>query len=365
MNLPEWFFTLQSEVFEWLFRLQDKDYAGRFRFALNGSVFFSADQSGLDASALALKITYMLGALDRIPKSDLSQWVDFIRSFQSKYESAGLCGIIKRKTGFFIDRAFIKQTDEKMGWGGYDEKTRRAVTRQACAALLCAGENPNYPVYLLPQSKSQVFQYLEVLDWEHDPWGAGSHASHLIFLLNMNKNLLKKNENIDELIRTVFDWLDGIRNPHTGSWYTGDPSTAQKINSAMKVLTGYAVLGKSVEKPEALIDYCLSSVNSQDGCHNADILFVLHYCYQFTKYREVDVRKFCWNRIPVIEQFRKPDGGFSFYLNSSQTTIYGVPIAKGLPESDIHGTVLFLWSLKMIVDILGYADQFPWKMPIN
>ena len=364
MELPNWLYSLQDDISTWLFTLEDKKYPGRFRFAATGSIFHSPERSGLDASALALKISYMLGILDQLPHNKIIQWVDFIRSFQLKTEDVGFLRLTK-KTGFFIDPVLIKKADLNMGWKGYDVRIRRAVTRQACAALMCANERPSYPVCDIPHTISQVEHYLSSLDWERDPWGAGSHASHLVFFLKMNKDFFDEGEKYNELIPAIFEWLTAIHNSETGSWYIGDPSTEQKINSAMKILTAYAVLKKPVENPEPLIDFCLASVNQADGCHNADILYVLHYCNQYTKYRFSDIQDFCWERIKVIEKFRKPDGGFSFYLDRSQTSMYGVPITKGLPESDIHGTVLFLWSLKMIVNILGYSDQFNWKMPIN
>ena len=133
----------------------------------------------------------------------------------------------------------------------------------------------------------------------------------------------------------------------------------------MKVLTAYSLLNRPIEHPEALIDFSLRSLNADDGCHNVDILFVLYYCHKYSDYRSKDIQEFCKQRLTIIEQFRKPDGGFSFYRDRSQTAIYGVSITKGLKESDIHGTLLFLWSLKMIADIIGFSDEVPWKMPIT
>jgi len=364
MSLPKWCSTLHEEVFEWLMQLRDPAYPGRFIFCYTGNLFFPSEKSGLDASALALKICYMIGALNKISANDLREWTGFIRSFQKEKEHIGFLGL-KKLSGFFIDPVFIKQADRRQGRFMHDIKTRQAVTRQACAALMCTGEGPRYPVLSLPNNVDQVRRYLASLDWERDPWDAGSHASHLVFLLKMNKDLFGLHEPYTELVPVVFEWLDQIRNPDNGSWYIGNPSNEQKVNSAMKVLTAYAVLNRPIEQPEPLIDFCLASASAQDGCHNADILFVLHYCHQYTDYRRHDIEKFCWKRLEIIEQFRKSDGGFSFYHDKSQTAIYGVSISKGLPESDIHGTTLFLWSLKMIANILGYAGKVPWNMPVN
>ena len=114
MSLPGWCYTLHEDVFEWLMQLQDPAHPGRFRFCRTGSLFLPSEQSGLDASALALKICYMIGALDKISADDLTQWTEFIRSFQRDKESCGLFGL-RKLSGFFIDPVFIKQADKRRG----------------------------------------------------------------------------------------------------------------------------------------------------------------------------------------------------------------------------------------------------------
>jgi len=362
-NLPNWCYALSDEIFQWLMQLQnDQHPPGRFRFCLKGSTFFPSDKSGLDASALALKICYMIGAISKIKKDDLGQWIDFIRSFQHQKERYWFLG--KTNFGFFIDHQFISQVDKQSGLFKHNIKVRRAVTRQACAALLCVGSGPKYPVFLIPQDPKAVKKYLTSLDWAK-PWDAASHASHLVFFLNINKEFFGIKKPYQECIPVIFDWLNSICKSETGSWYKGSPSLEEKINGAMKVLTAYASINKPIENPKPLIDLCLTAKNTQDACHVADILFVLHYCYRYTKYRQDEVKDFCRKSLNFIEQFKKPDGGFSFKRDVSQTVIYGVPIAKGLAESDIHGTVLLLWCLKMTVDILGLSNEVSWNMPVN
>lgn len=363
MNLPDWCYTLSQDIYGWIRQLQIPGKPGYFTFCKKENLFFPSENSGLDASALALKIYYIIGALHKISQEDKSQWLDFIRSFQQDRETGRIMRR-RKQSGFFLDQIFLKQADRQLGWFRRDLNTRRAVTRQACAALMCAGSGPRSPVTAIPDRVDLAKRYLHSFDWNL-PWGAGSHVSHLVFFLNMNKNIFGIHKPYNQCIPVIFEWLDQIRKPDTGSWYTGNPSTAQKINGAMKILTAYGVLNKAIETPELLIDFCLNAINQDDGCHNADILFVLHYCHKYTDYRKEDIQAFCWKRIEVIEQFRKSDGAFSFYPDKSQTMIYGVPIARGEAESDLHGTILFLWSLKMIVDILGYTGDIPLNMPIT
>jgi hypothetical protein len=41
-----------------------------------------------------------------------------------------------------------------------------------------------------------------------------------------------------------------------------------------------------------------------------------------------------------IRHHANEDGGFSFYRGKAQTNYYGVPVSRGLAESDIQGTCL-------------------------
>jgi len=359
--LPKWCSTLHDEIFNWLMSLQQTDSSGSFKFCSSGNILVPTINSGLDTSALALKILYMSGTLDRISPEHLNQWVQFIQSFQKEEVSYGFLRH-KRLKGFFIDPQFLSYVDKK----GFDIKTRRAVTRQACAALMCAGCCPKLPIESVPDTTKQIHKYLGQLDWS-DPWGAGSHASHLVFFLKLNHDYFQLHRDYETLMNYIFEWLNSIRDPDTKLWYTGNPDLEHLINGAMKVLTAYAVIDRPIEYPDHLIDFCLNAAdkNKDDGCHNTDILFILHYCNRFSYHRHEEIENFCRQRINVIEQFRKSDGGFSFYPNSSQTSIYGVPVSKGYPVSDIHGTALFLWALIMATDILGYSSSLPWRLPIN
>ena len=344
--------------------LQCPDHPEWYTFSKNGSLYSPSANSGLDASCLALKICYMLDILERFPEPARLKWISYIQSFQSQRRFTkffSICG----SSGLFEDQRFIRCADKQFSWPRKDIKTRRAVTRQACAALLCAGAGPLYPVNAIPLTTEKVLSYLSSFDWENDPWGAGSHVSHLVFFLKLNRDMFGYKDSFQRLLPIVFTFLDEIRNPETGSWYQGEPPVSQIINSAMKVLTAYAVLNRPLDHPEALIDFTLSAINNEDGCHNLDILYVLHYCQKFTNYRVKDIEDFCLKRIDVIKQFRKNDGAFSFYRDHSQTSIYNVQITRGLCESDIHGTVLFVWALTMIADILNCTDEFSWKTPIN
>ena len=63
----------------------------------------------------------------------------------------------------------------------------------------------------------------------------------------------------------------------------------------------------------------------------------------------------------IDKHFFHEIGGFSYYLNKSQTSYYGVEIARGLNTPDIHGTILLTWLIAMIYDI-NNPSQDKWKI---
>ena len=44
--------------------------------------------------------------------------------------------------------------------------------------------------------------------------------------------------------------------------------------------------------------------------------------------------------------------GFSYFVKKSQTHYYGINISKGINEPDIHGTVLSVWAIVMILELI-------------
>ena len=75
-------------------------------------------------------------------------------------------------------------------------------------------------------------------------------------------------------------------------------------------------------------------------------------------YRKEEIREYFKDILHDIEKHYYQDiGGFSYFLNKSQTHYYGIQTTKGLDEPDIHGTTLLVWGLSMIFSTLG--DSYP------
>ena len=165
------------------------------------------------------------------------------------------------------------------------------------------------------------------------------------------------------------NWINKLQNSEKGSWYKGKPSLQQKINGAMKVITALKVAERmNFRYPEKLIDLCLSEKNDGDACNNFNIIYVLKYACQLINrsYRYQEIRSFATERLNIYKKYYFPEiGGFSFYPQKANVRYYGAKITKGLNEPDIHGTVMFLWGISMISQILGIDKELGFKEQIS
>ena len=356
LNECPWLRRLSDEVWDWLEHMQIPGRPGWIRLCRSGALIEPGRRSGLGFSCLALKTCVMLGLVQRVPAPDLTAWISHIQRFQRRW------GPLR---GRFEDRSILDAVPARQATAEGRAATLRAETRQACATLLTAGARPFRRVSTgIPRTEDQVRAYIAALDWTQ-PWAAGSHAGHLLFFYGLHARYFNERHADRLLVRTVFQELDRLQDPVTGSWFSKRPSDAQVVNGAMKILTGYAFLKRPFLLSERLIDTCLAIPNAEHGCNNADVIYVLRECTRQTDYRCTEIQAWCRERVEVIRRFRQHDGGFSYAENTAQTNYYGAPVSRGLCESDVHGTALFAWSLVMIGDIMGWNGELGWTTPVT
>ena len=358
MNMPPWIDAVRDTAWEWLQSVRHPSVPGGYRWCRHGGLLEPTSRSGLGSSALALKTVCQLDRLGDISTRDLAAWVRYIRSFQVCWPPS--------RIGFFEDPSVLGPLDAKMNGGYKDQQTRRAETRQACAALLCAGCKPRFPVCRVPYSAKAVHRYVTRLAWEEDPWGAGSQTSHLVFFYHLNAMVTGLQYQGTRLIPAVLSELDRLRDQDTGAWFRGTPSVSQRINGAMKVLTAYDLLKRRLPSADRLVDLCLDHISEGNACHNLDVVYVLHECRKWTSHREREVVRFAEQKLDIIRQHVKSDGGFSFYPDRAAVSYYGnVRVSNGLPESDLQGTHLYIWAITLISDLLGFRDELGWRLPVT
>lgn len=361
-DITEWISKLKPRILEFLKHLRHPEIEGFYSYSMSGDIFDPVVvRWGLGNTVFAAKIYYMLDALDH---ANIEEMAAFIKSFQA--ESGDIYDpLIEKKSSLRRRFSSLKNFDFN---NFSNQQTRTAETRQAFAALLCLDNKPNRPFLKIPYSKKEILKYIQSLNWG-EPWGAGSHVSHLLFFLYRNRLYFNVHKNdADLLIDYTLEILDRYRQDD-GSWYLkgADIPLNYKVNAAMKIMTAYEAAGRdNFLYPEKLINLCLASANDGDACNNFNIICVLYHCSRKTDHRLDEIRKYCLNKLETFRTHYWPEhGGFSFFQRNANSVYYGARISRGLSEPDIHGTCLFLWGITLITKILKLNNRIKFSTPIT
>lgn len=326
--------------------LKGKKRPGFYHYSLSGDYFGEKLKWGLGNAVFFLKIVYIAGLEKKLNK-EVEQAIVFIRSFKRRngYYYDPLVRILSLPRRFFY---FLKTLDLNNFSYNY---TKLAETRQVISALSLFGIKSEVPKNFFPSAVSVnwVKDFLTKLDWSK-PWGAGSRFSHLLFFLNASEFSQK-----EVLINSAIEWLKGIRQAD-GFWYRGEVSLQQKINGAMKIFTGLQAVNKinQIDSIDKIVDVCLKAKNNEQACDNFNIVYVLRNCsFVAPDYRQKEIKSFAEERLKMYFKYYHPDqGGFSFNEKRASFLYYGASLSRGINESDIHGTVMFLWGISQVEKIL-------------
>ena len=342
-----WLFGLKQKIPRFLEKLKGKKVPGFFHYSLTGDLYGEDIKWGLGNTVFAVKVYSTLNLLDSLSEREKKEMANFIKSFQ-KEDGTIYDPLIKRLTFWRDKLSSFKNLDFN---NFFHQQTIRAETRQAISALSLLDEKPDIPYINFPKTKKEINKYLSKLNWKK-PWAAGSHFSHLLFFLK-NSGLADR----ENLINYVINWARKIQRAEDGAWYKGSPDLREKINGAMKIITGLKVAGRvEFNSPEKLIDLCLLAKNDRHACDNFNIIYVLKYANELTGsgYRYKEIKEFALRKLETYKSYYYPEiGGFSFLKNRANIYYYGAKITKGFNEPDIHGTVMFLWGVSVLSQILG------------
>jgi hypothetical protein len=353
----DWLYELKDEVKTFLSHQKSNTKKGYYYYSYSGDIYDESIHWNVGSSVFALKLYYLLG----IEKNqDIMDTINYIKSFQSKDK---IYDHFIFKKGFI--RNFLGSLKNKNFANISNHQYISAETRQSLSALMLYGELPDNLKLDIPKSKEAIEKHLSDLNW-NEPWGAGSHFSHLMFFYKVAKETSQISfDEFEKFINIAIEWINNIYHTDTGGWYKGDQTNRYVVNGAMKILTGLIAVDKvHVPASEALIDTCLQATNDLDACDNFNIILVLNYASKQLKrnYRQKEIENFALNRLQKYKaHYKKEQGGFSFFLNSANTRYYGAKITKGLNEADIHGTVLFMWGISIIIQILGLEKKFDFR----
>tara|TARA_Y100000817_G_scaffold265773_1_gene221733 strand:- start:12 stop:1133 length:1122 start_codon:yes stop_codon:yes gene_type:complete len=362
---------LIANIFNYLQSLENSTNRFHFYPAREG-LLDNGKNLKLGFSCLALKSFYITGLWDRLPNDEKQGWIAYINSFQKNnkdfpensfvdsnyltgFENLDFKRLSKKTIKSFLNLTtlFSFDNDSKIKTDGI-----RAETKQAISTLYQVDSKNNLKYLDFPFENNEIDNFLSNLNW-NKPWSAGAQFSALCVF---SKTQLSKNQSLITS-KKLASFADSIVNKNNGAYFKGaEPERSELINGCMKVLTGLDWIETSINYPEKLIDLCLESKPSQEGCDLVDIVYVLYRSQKETDYRKEEVVQFFYNLIAVIEKhYFYGLGGFSYYINKSQVNYYGLKITKGKNIPDLHGTTLLLWALSMIYETIE-SESISWKI---
>jgi hypothetical protein len=354
-----WISERREKVLRFLNALRTSEKQGRYAPCANGATKVGRAM-GLGWSCFALKLHHMLGAWPELSADDREEWLRYIQSFQAGGQREG--AFIDLPEIEYLERGNWRDTVwSLLGRGRPADFTRSIVlaeTKQTIATLAEVGAEPRVPFRDFPLTPESVRAFFEGKDWSR-PWGAGGQSAGLVVFIKTQAPALLAPRDVEELLGICRDFYAGLVDPESGAYFRGRrPAHGELINGAMKVLMALEWLDVPPHHGDRLIETCLAQPPSPDGCHLVDAIYVLHQSLRGEA--PAKVRAYCLHVLELIRRHAHDDGGFSFYYGKAQNNYYGVPISRGLDESDIHGTCLLVWALAMIWRILA-PESAAWK----
>jgi len=347
-----------SDVTEYIYSLENKELEFHF-FSTTDGLTKWGNQIQLGFSCFAIKCLYILGEWRNVPSEKKNGWINFINSFQEENENF--------LPGSYIDRVFldyynsfqisrdlknyIKLSINLVKPNKYEttknrlSKTFVAESKQSIATLHQIESRNKIKYNVFPKNKHDINEYLNNFNW-NKPWNAGAQFASLCVFSYTQLDSTEKQTSLSCLNSFIKNKL----NYENGLYYDGPyPGSVESINGTMKVLTGLEWINTKIHYPEKIIDYCLDNKPNSEGCDLVDVVYVLYRCSSETNYRKKDISTY-FDEIEgkIFQHYKPKEGGFSYFLNKSQTNYYNVPITKGYDKADLHGTTLLLWAVSLI-----------------
>ena len=335
---------------------------GRFRFCSHGSLVPVTGQQAQFATCFAMKIAWQTGLWDTWPVEKKEGCLTFVKSFQradgmfvDQWLARQVKPAFKERANSYLHKLFSCTNQHETDCR--DKINIRAETRQSASTLLMVGDLPRYPLPMECSTIEDITRFINSFDWTH-PWSAGSHFSHLLFMLSANGQFFCKFFDYANLIDTALDCLAGFRDAGTGCWCKGSPDPVENLNGAMKVFSGLHWINKPYPDCQKIMDFALDQTLQNDGCSFLNQLFVVYHARKGCSlgYRSEDVKSLGRNAIDKISAFKRSDGAFSFFTDRAQTHYYGATISSGAPVSDLHGTTMMTWATAIALALSSETD---------
>ena len=367
-NISNFFNEIEESTYDFLETLKHEDNKFCFYPAKEG-LTKGGKELKLGFSCFGLKVYYILGYWDNLSTEDKEAWGSYINDFQkikkmypkNSYIDEALVSNYLKLNPKRLHKDLAKIILNNLNIKNYSSKNEniltsvRAETKQAISTLKQVDMDQRFQYYEFPNNNKLLENFFFLLDW-NKPWDAGAqYAGLCVFASQANEN--------PETIEYLRNFSRKIVQSKDGAYYLGEtPRNSELVNGAMKVITGLDWIDEPIHYPEKLIDLCLTIKPDHDGCDLVDIVYVLYKCLDQTEYKKSEIIKYFEEVKGIIKKhYFTKTGGFSYFLNRSQTHYYGVKITNGLKKPDLHGTTLLVWALSMIRDVIE-PELNEWKI---
>jgi len=359
-----WVNDLPQGVSNFLELLNKNNSNFEYDFSTQG-VTKQGEKLKLGFSCFALKLNYIIQS-NLFTKKDYENWVKYINSFQvsnsnfpvNSYIDENYLKYAKEFSLSKVTKNLLKSSVNLLLPNRYEllnvriQNAIKAESKQAISTIHQMGFTNCYSYSEFPNTEKKIRTYLDNLNWTY-PWHAGAQFSALCLFVSTQ---MTDEENMYKAKNFLKTFSTDLVDKETGFYFRGKQNNKQElINGAMKMITGFSWLDTQIHYPEKIIDFCLNEKVSNEGCDIVDIVYVLFECSKQTDYRKGDIHKFLVSLIPVIHKHYYQDiGGFSYFLNQSQTHYYGVNVTTGQDAPDLHGTILLVWAISLILKVINY-----------
>jgi len=339
-----WLRQISNEIPEFINQLNDD---GNLKFCKKGSL----KGAELFSYVFLVKILFMLKKLDNKNKIFLAE--NILRHKKKN-------GMIFQNLSFFNDNK-IFYLRNMFNLRHNLKIIKLAETRQSISALIQCDYKHDYG-FFFPYESIKINKFLFELD-KKDPWGYFSHVSHLVFFIK-NSNIISSKEK-KNLIVKIFENL-------RKKFYNLDINYLKKFYSNQEIINLLMKLSMALETCElnlnlnnnAIIDLALEKFKYRHACDFLNNIKVINF-FSDGKYKKEIIEKKFYEFITILQNhFNHEHKAFSFFVNKSQTVIYNKKVSVGYNEPDLHGTVLYLWSLSLIEDTLNKKSDKILKKPL-
>ncbi|MBN1864272.1 MAG: hypothetical protein JW808_05170 [Victivallales bacterium] len=334
---------LKDECLNWVKSVRDNPETNSGHYKYNRHMLRPC---GLESTAHAVFILWILDALDK--HEDRDNMVRFLKSTQDPL------------TGYFKDPLLndgeLAYTDGAHSWQHIWDHHTYVVHN----ALLLCGELPDHP---LPNYSHTDFDKVDpeawtrALDWSQPYLVAEEWMTTVKAYLT--KHAGEPHVTESPQIQSAFKAMESVIEPESGMpiRLVKENPEGQGLGGIFKLLFAYVFCGRDYPYADNAVRSILKTQSDKGDfaganmCMNWDAIVALRFLsddLRRTAHRKKILQACQKLAERLCRDFRKSDGGFSFFHNTCLPNHNSVRVSAYYPESDVLGTAMCLDSLAIM-----------------